>query len=171
MNYFVSMKTILLGAACLALAACGSKDPAVPETPAVAANIEAPAAPAAPDTSTPIESDFSRDDFSPKLATWVGLKLGMDSNEVETIARERFGETIEGEGGMSVSYDRIYQTRGRTIFIVTQEGALDDSIKAQQLYAEFIPDSPMTNKLEYFGLRQKCQRGENKVEWTTELCP
>lgn len=169
MKYFASVKTILLGAACLALVACGSKEPIVPETPVVTANIEAPAAPAAPSAKT--ASDFSREDFSPKFAAWVGLKLGMDSNEVETIARERFGETIEGEGGMIVSYDRIYQTRGRTIFIVTQEGALDDSINAQQLYAEFIPDSPMTNKLEYFGLRQKCQRGENKGEWTTELCP
>ena len=160
------MKHILIGVSCLAFTACGGKESMPPDAPKMPANVEAPAAP-----SVKAASDFSRDDFNPKFAAWVGLELGMDSDEVEKIARERFGETIIGEGGMTVSYDRIYQTRGRTILIVTQEGALDDAVNGQQLYAEFIPDTPMTNKLEYFGLRQKCQRGKNKGEWTTKLCP
>lgn len=116
-------------------------------------------------------SDLTREDFNSGFAAWVGLKPGMDSDDAMAIIEERFGETIEGEGGLTVDIQTLYRPKGLTVILATQEGALDDSIYAQQLYAEFEPVSPVANKLVFYGLRQKCQRGENTTEWTTQRCP
>ncbi|WP_017930286.1 hypothetical protein [Robiginitomaculum antarcticum] len=155
----------VIGAAAF-LAACGSQEPQVPEAPVKPGTIQAPATP-----SVSNSAELSRDDFNPKFASWLELELGMDIDTAEPIIRERFGDDIQEEGQLSFTIERIYSANGRTVILATQEGALDDSISAQQLYAEFIPDSPLTNKLEFFGLRHKCRRGDNPGQWTTQLCP
>jgi len=58
--------------------------------------------------------------------------------------------------------------------LFARNNILDDAVFAEEIYAVFAGpgDAEKFNqKLAAYGLRLKCRRGENAMEWTTELCP
>ena len=111
--------------------------------------------------------DFTRDLFNE--APIEGLTPGMDVDVAEPILRESFLSGGEDAGDGEVA--RLYATDGRTILLATRFGLADDSIDSLQLYAEFVPISPLQTSLEFTGVRQKCARGADTDSWTTQPCP
>lgn len=142
---------------------------------------EAPAAPSAdmrasdivtpPIPKTPDYADLTLDDFSADLARSVGIAPGDDMDMVKDQIRLFLAGEGDGSNAAAASFQNVYRSDGRTIFFATQDNMGDDSVKAQQIMAVFIPVSVDAAKLEGYGARIKCWRGENKDQWQTDLCP
>ncbi len=112
-----------------------------------------------------VESPYAQSDFNPQFAAWTSVKVGMDSDAAEKILRDRLGETVEGPGGLIVTYD-VKVKDGSGYIVGTQEGALDSTISAQQVYI-----SVRDNVVDFRGLRHKCQAGPSAGKWTAVKCP
>ena len=164
----------LIVAAALFLAACSDAADlpvAAPGNDIVAGDAEGVELPAT------LESDelysIEQDAFSADLFNISTITLGMDSDDVEPILQEWADAVTEGEGSRnsSSSVRTSYREGGRTVILATREGLLDDSVAGEQVFAEFTPVGPLSNNLDFVGLRIKCARGANAGEWQTELCP
>ena len=119
---------------------------------------------ASPDTDIfGIEKDSYRADFFREDS----ISLGMDSDDVEPLL-QAWLDTADVE---TTSLRTSFREDGRTVLIATREGLKDDAVSAEQVYAEFTPIGPLSNNLDFIGLRQRCSRGARAGEWTTELCP
>ena len=61
-----------------------------------------------------------------------------------------------------------------SVMLFARNNLPDDSVFAEEVYAVFSGPGE-TNKfnqtLAAYGLRIKCRRGDNKMEWTTTRCP
>jgi len=106
--------------------------------------------------------------YSEGLAKFVGLKNGEES----WVAIDKMRLYFAPEDG-----ETILQTKTSTfdrpdgsVMIYTVSGLKDDSVKAQELFMIFQGPKG-TQKLAAYGLKQKCQRGDDTTQWTTEFCP
>ena len=148
----------------LTLAACSNAEPdadtqtAAPETVA-----SAPALPT--DIST-----LTRDDFAATLAPDY-LVANMDSDDAETALQSWLDTLALEEGTPTTSLRKRFDMNGRTVLVASAANLSDDSVSAQQVYAEFTPIGPLTNGLDFAGLRVKCARGANTTDWQLEPCP
>ena len=134
---------------------------AVEPAPVAAADV---ALDTSPDTDIyGIEKDSYRADFFREDS----ISLGMDSDDVEPLL-QAWLDTADVE---TTSLRTSFREDGRTVLIATREGLKDDAVSAEQVYAEFTPIGPLSNNLDFIGLRQRCSRGARAGEWTTELCP
>lgn len=112
-----------------------------------------------------VKSPYAQSDFNPQFAAWTSVTVGMDADAAEKILRERLGKTIEGPGGLIVNYD-VKVKNGSGYIVGTQEGALDSTISAQQVYI-----SVRDNAVDFRGLRHKCKNGPSADSWTAVKCP
>lgn len=161
--------------AILALSACKDKDAAVPTPPqppsAPSADMRASDIVTPPIPKTPDYADLTLDDFSAGLARSVGIKPGDDMDMVKDQIRLFLAGEGDGSNAAAASFQNVYRSDGRTIFFATQDNLGDDSVKAQQIMAVFIPVSIDAAKLEGYGARIKCWRGEQIDQWQTTVCP
>ena len=158
--------------AVFALSACGDKEASAPEAPAVPAApaTTAPKAPAAPKAPESI-SDLSLDEFSQDLAGFVGIKAGDEMEMVKDQIRLYMAGEGDGSNAQAASFQTHYRTDGRTLFVATQNDLRDDSVSAQQVMVVFIPKTMSKSIVEGYGLRVKCQRGDNTDQWQVTSCP
>ena len=154
--------------ATLLLAACSDADtdPAAPEPPAPA--ITAPTPPAVPNPGDIIS--LTRDDFAAALAPDY-LAANMDSDDAETALQSWLDAADAEEGNTATSLRKRFEADGRTVLIATASGLADDSVAAQQIYAEFTPIGPLSNALDFAGARLRCARGADTTDWQMEPCP
>lgn len=116
-------------------------------------------------------SDIDFGSYSRDLAKFVKLEIGepMASAESKTLAY--FTPKASGEGNVQFEMDKLQGYIGGQAFIATIDGLVDDSVKAEQLYAIGKKQVDENYTLVDYGMRVKCWRGENPNEWGTDLCP
>ena len=158
----------VLFCATLLLAACGDAADmpvAAPGNDIVAGDAEDVVAPDVTDDTDifGIEKESFRADFFREES----ITLGMDSDDVEPLLQA----WLDNADVETTSLRTSFRDDGRTVLIATREGLKDDAVSAEQVYAEFTPVGPLSNHLDFIGLRQRCSRGTNAGEWSTEACP
>jgi len=154
------------------LALRGTAEPVAPKTPETV-ELEPPLKPPAlykPAIQGVEDIDFSA--YSQDLANRTGLKLG--ESRLDAIDKMRLyvsptaGATIVNSTSSTFDFD------DGSVMLFAWNDMPDDSVFAEEVYVVFSGPGG-TNKfnqvLAAFGLRVKCRRGDNAMEWTTELCP
>ena len=154
------------------LAGCKDKSADIPNTPDVPSvpAATAPKAPAAPKAPESI-SDLTLNEFSQDMASFVGIKAGDEMEAVKDQIRLYMAGDGDGSNAQAASFQTHYRTDGRTLFVATQMGLRDDSVSAQQVMVVFIPKTMSKSIVEGYGLRVKCQRGDNTDQWQVKPCP
>jgi len=111
--------------------------------------------------------DIDFTSYSEDLAKSIGLEAGEDRwasiDKMRLYFAPEDGTTI-----LNTKTSKFDRPDG-SVLIYTVSGLKDDSIKAQELFMIFAGDKD-AETLGAFGLKQKCYRGENTNEWTTEHC-
>jgi len=109
-------------------------------------------------------SERNMADFSKELANAIGLSFGLDRDTAEAEIRTYFGTTASS-GAIPIFNTKVLAD-GEFELLATRNGLSDDSVKAEQLLAQFS-DGVLID----YGMRVKCYRAANADEWTMELCP
>jgi len=118
------------------------------------------------DSITLEDIDFSS--YSEELAKFVGLENGEESWAAVDKMRLYFAPE-DGETILQTKTSTFDRPDG-SVMIYTVSGLRDDSVKAQELFMIFSGEKG-AQVLAAHGLKNKCQRGRNTEQWTTELCP
>lgn len=154
-NYFI------ISTVCLALVACGAKEPAAPNAPETSGKVAAPKAVSF--------ADLTPTNFRPTLLQNSGLRNGMTMDEAKAKIDAVFGEPPV-EGKYSRSEEVIYKSGGLTHIFMTHEGLADDSLQGQQVILVFKPVTPERAELINYGMRLKCWRGPDAGTWQKAIC-
>jgi len=167
-------RTISIITAALFVAACGqpteqsvAAPPAPPET---ASRVVLPDAPLMLPAGSLEDIDFS--DYSQELARFVDLEMG--ESRLDSIDKIRLYFAPEPGTNMVNMTSSTFERDDGAVMLFARNNIPDDSIFAEEVYAVFSGpgDAEKFNqKLAAYGLRLKCRRGDNAMEWTTELCP
>lgn len=162
----------------LVLTACSEqpKTPAVPDVPQPLGSVEAPAAPQSASQILRI-ADIDFPSYSRGLADGVELELG-ESMATATPKLESFfspqGGSVEDAGDNSRKKTETefstFGAQGGKVTLVERVNIKDDSVKAEQFYAIFKVKGEGFILADY-GMKVKCYRGENTLNWQTALCP
>ena len=160
----------------LFLTACSQQ----PETPAA---VDAPLplgtleAPATPDSATGIMriADIDFASYSRSLAKTVGLEIGEPMSTVTPKIETYFSPQGGGSEGDSLREKTetefsTFGAQGGKVTLVERVNVKDDSVKAEQFYAIFKAKGEGFILADY-GMKVKCYRGENTLNWQTALCP
>ena len=115
--------------------------------------------------------DIQFSDYSIELAAFVGLEMG--ETRLDSIDKIRLYFAPEPGTNMVNMTSSTFEREDGSVMLFARNNIPDDAVFSQEVYAVF--SGPKTNKfnqkLAAYGLRLKCRRGENAMEWTTELCP
>lgn len=114
--------------------------------------------------------DFSA--YSQDLAQFVGLEMG--ETRLDSIDKIRLYFAPEPGTNMVNMTSSTFERDDGSVMLFARNNIPDDAVFAQEVYAVFSGpgDAEKFNqKLAAYGLRLKCRRGDNAMEWTTELCP
>ena len=153
---------MLLGSA-LGLMACGQEVTTTQSSAKISATPKTPN-PQTPNPQTLEDIDFSS--YSEDLAKFVGLQNG----EPKWAAVDKMRLYFAPEDGETILHTKTstFDRPDGSVMIYTVSGLIDDSVKAQEIFMIFSGEDAQS--LGAYGLKQKCQRGENTNEWTTQLC-
>lgn len=162
----------ILGAAFLV--GCAAEDTpetiTLPETPVVSDAVQPPVAPKTLPAGSLEDIDFSA--YSQDLAVPVGLRMG--ENRLDAIDKIRLYFAPEPGTNMVNMTSSTFERDDGSVMLFARNNLPDDSVFAQEIYAVFSGpgDADKFNQsLAAYGLRLKCRRGDNAMEWTTDLCP
>ena len=112
--------------------------------------------------------DIKFDSYSEDLAKFIGLETGEQSWSAIDKMRLYFAPE-DGTTILSTKTSTFDRPDG-SVMVYTVSGIQDDSVKAQELFMIF--SGPKNAQiLAAYGLKQKCQRGDNTTQWQTKLCP
>ena len=112
--------------------------------------------------------DIKFDSYSEALAKFIGLETGEQSWSAIDKMRLYFAPE-DGTTILSTKTSTFDRPDG-SVMVYTVSGIQDDSVKAQELFMIF--SGPKNAQiLAAYGLKQKCQRGDNTTQWQTKLCP
>lgn len=178
-----SLLVLVLGAALIVLSAC-SQQPGTPDAPQPSGSLEAPKAPEvpkAPDSATNIMriQDIDFGSYSRDLAKWVKLDLGENMAVAMPKIEEHFAPrsgTVEENPNVKQIAEKTqtefstFGAEGGKVTLVERINIKDDSVKAEQFYAIFKGKDDDFMLVDY-GLKIKCQRGDNTQHWQTTVCP
>jgi len=152
------------------LVACGGNETKTVETPEVpkvsestnyGSGTEAPEAPSYELKSADLTG------YSYDISKYTGIDVG----EPMDVAVEKIQKYLTPDGeNVSVTWETQDKGHGIKIFSGLATNLADDSVKDQEIKAIFKKDDDEFWLIEHGG-RIKCWRGENKDQWTTELCP
>lgn len=153
------------------LTVTGIVDPTITES-LPEAHSSAPEAPAVPTLPAGTVNDIDFKAYSQDLAKHIGLEQG--ETRLDSIDKIRLYFAPEpGTNMVNLSSSTVERDDG-SVMLFARHDLPDNSVFAEEVYAVFSGPGE-TNKfnqsLEAYGLRLKCRRGDNKMEWTTELCP
>jgi len=165
-----SFKVIAPAVLAYALASCGQSTDAPTSPPQIEAENTPPAPPLFEPTGNLEDIQFS--DYSIELAASVGLEMG--ETRLDSIDKIRLYFAPEPGTSMVNMTSSTFERDDGSVLLFARNNIPDDSAFAEEIYAVFAGpgDAEKFNqKLAAYGLRLKCRRGENAMEWTTELCP
>lgn len=169
-----SLKTIMVLATALVSTSCGQPTEdtvTLPPTPPVTGTkVQPPETPQTLPAGRLEDIDFNA--YSIELAQRVDLK--MDENRLDSIDKIRLYFAPEPGTNMVNMTSSTFERDDGSVMLFARNNIPDDAIFAEEVYAVFSGpgDAEKFNqKLAAYGLRLKCRRGDNAMEWTTDLCP
>lgn len=142
----------------------------LPHTPASTETVVPPTPPQTLPAASIEDIDFSS--YSQDLAAPFGLVMG--ETRLDSIDKIRLYFSPEPGTNMVNLTSSTFERDDGSVMLFARNNLPDDAVFAQEIYAVFSGpgDAEKFNqKLAAYGLRLKCRRGENAMEWTTELCP
>ena len=116
--------------------------------------------------------DIDFDAYSQDLAGGVGLQLG--ENRLDSIDKIRLYFAPEPGVNIVNMTSSSFERNDGSVLLFARNNIPDDAIFAEEVYAVFSGPGDaqkFEQKLAAYGLRLKCRRGDNAMEWTTNLCP
>ena len=156
------LPTYILAAALLS--ACQAAEKSAASLPDV------PAAPQTPPAGTVDDIDLTA--YSKDLANHLGLVEG--ETRLDSIDKIRLYFAPEPGTNMVNLTSSTFEQDDGSVMLFARNNLPDDSVFAEEVYAAFSGPGE-TNKfnqsLTAYGLRIKCRRGDNAMQWTTKLCP
>lgn len=141
-----------------------------PVVPTVSGAVQPPVVPKTLPAGRIEDIDFGA--YSPELASSIDLRMG--ENRLDTIDKIRLYFAPEPGTNMVSMTSSTFERDDGSVLIFARNNIPDDAIFAEEVYAVFSGpgDAQKFNqKLAAYGLRLKCRRGKNAMEWTTTLCP
>jgi len=163
-------KIIVLTVLACVLASCGQSTDAPTSPPQTEAENTPPVPPLFEPTGNLEDIQFS--DYSIELAASVGLEMG--ETRLDSIDKIRLYFAPEPGTSMVNMTSSTFERDDGAVLLFARNNILDDAVFAEEIYAVFAGPGEaekFNQKLAAYGLRLKCRRGENAMEWTTELCP
>ncbi len=115
--------------------------------------------------------DIDFESYSTELASHIGLKQG--EIRLDAIDKMRLYFAPEPGTNMVNLTSSTFERDDGSVMIFARNNLPDDSVFAEEVYAVFSGPGGVNKfdqTLATYGLRMKCRRGENAMEWTTELC-
>lgn len=156
------------------LSACGqATEEAVtlpPTPPQISVEVAPPETPATLPAALLEDIDFGS--YSTELASAFGLTMG--ETRLDSIDKIRLYFAPEPGTNMVNMTSSTFERDDGSVMLFARNNLPDDSVFAQEIYAVFSGPgdaNKFNQKLAAYGLRLKCRRGENAMEWTTKLCP
>lgn len=142
----------------------------LPMPPQTSGEVTPPDTPATLPAASLEDIDFGS--YSTELASGFGLTMG--ETRLDSIDKIRLYFAPEPGTNMVNMTSSTFERDDGSVMLFARNNLPDDSVFAQEIYTVFSGpgDADKFNqKLAAYGLRLKCRRGENAMEWTTELCP
>jgi hypothetical protein len=156
------------------LSACGQATEETvtlpPTPPQTSTEVIPPETPATLPAASIEDIDFGS--YSQDIAAPFGLVMG--ETRLDSIDKIRLYFSPEPGTNMVNMTSSTFERDDGSVMLFARNNLPDDAVFAQEIYAVFSGpgDAEKFNqKLAAYGLRLKCRRGENAMEWTTELCP
>jgi hypothetical protein len=158
----------------LLVSACGQSADDTLTLPPTAPEILAENTPPTPPQTLPAGSleDIQFSDYSIELAGGIDLKMG--ETRLDSIDKIRLYFAPEPGTNMVNMTSSTFERDDGSVMLFARNNIPDDALFAEEVYAVFAGpgDAEKFNqKLAAYGLRLKCRRGDNAMEWTTTLCP
>ena len=165
--------TCFILALCL-LSACQATDSVEPaeKTSALKAEVIAPQSPAAPLIPAGGVEDIDFNAYSKALAAPFGLVLG--ETRLDAIDKIRLHFAPEPGVNMVNLTSSTFELDDGSVMLFARHDKPDDFVFAEEIFAIFSGSgkaNKFNQELAAFGLRVKCRRGDNAMEWTTDSCP
>jgi len=155
------------------LSACSAPEgPAEVSAPPISSAKSEAASPSTPSLPAGSLEDIDFNAYSMDIASRFGLRMG--ESRIETIDKIRLYFAPEKGNEITNLTSATFERDDGAVLLFSKRNIADDAIFAEEIYAVFSGpggDAKFNQKLAAFGLRIKCRRGENAMEWTTELCP
>ena len=169
-----SIQIIALAAIGLMLSACGQPAEESITPPPTPMQVEAENTPPTPPQTLPAGSleDIQFSDYSIELAGGIDLQMG--ETRLDSIDKIRLYFAPEPGTNMVNMTSSTFERDDGSVMLFARNNIPDDALFAEEVYAVFAGpgDAEKFNqKLAAYGLRLKCRRGDNAMEWTTDLCP
>ena len=143
------------------------------ESPDQAASAETVQPPAIPQTLPAGRlEDIDFDAYSADLAR--NLDLIMGESRLDSIDKIRLYFAPEPGTNMVNMTSSTFEREDGSVMLFARNNIPDDAVFSEEVYAVFSGPGnaeKFNQKLAAYGLRLKCRRGDNAMEWTTELCP
>jgi len=166
-------KALTLFIAAVLLSACQPPEkPDAPTVPDVPRAPDAGSTPAVPMLPAGTVNDIDFEAYSAELASIFDLQLG--ETRLDSIDKIRLYFSPEPGTNMVNLTSSTFELDDGAVMLFARHDLPDDSVFSQEIYAVFSGPgeaNKFNQTLEAYGLRLKCRRGENAMEWTTELCP
>ena len=144
--------------------------PSAPAMPTVSAEAQPPATPQTLPAGSLEDIDFSA--YSQELARFIDLEMG--ENRLDAIDKIRLYFAPEPGTNMVNMTSSTFERDDGSVMLFARNNIPDDAVFSEEVYAVFSGPGnaeKFNQKLAAYGLRLKCRRGENAMDWTTELCP
>jgi len=169
------MRAVFAIIAGLALTACGPdrvEAPSAPAAPNTASDTvsgkasELPPPPSVPDPADVPDriQDIDFTSYSRDMARFIGLEVSENKGSAKDKIQSYFQPEKGAEGNAEYNFVELGGV-GATVMIASATGLADDSLKAQELFAVFKDDT-----LVDYGMKIKCWRGETPDLWQTTPC-
>lgn len=177
---------LIISAALVGLAACQAETPET-STPVPIENVvgkslggssvgsnppSAPTPPATPKLPAGTVDDIDFTAYSKELAQSVALIDG--ESRLDAIDKIRLYFAPEPGTNMVNLTSSTFEMDDGSVMLFARNNLPDDSVFAEEVYAVFSgpgETKKFNQTLAAYGLRIKCRRGDNKMEWTTVRCP
>jgi len=162
------MRVLPLIIGTLLLAACKLPTPPATKVPETSTDVQPPAAPNMQGAKV---DDIDFNSYSQDLANHLGLDLG--ETRLDAIDKIRLYFSPEPGTNLVNLTSSTFELDDGSVMLFARNDLPDDSVFAEEIYAIFSGPgeaNKFNQTLAAFGLRVKCRRGENAMEWTTELC-
>jgi len=155
------------------ITACQQASEKVPEPalPAVKTESVAPI-PQSQNLPTGKVEDIDFASYAEHLASPIDLELG--DSRLDAIDKIRLYFAPEPGTNLVNLTSSTFELDDGSVMLFARNDLPDDSVFAEEVYAVFSGSggvNKFNQELAAFGLRVKCRRGDNAMEWTTELCP
>ena len=167
------MRALTLFLSTALLLGCKAADapdtPKAPSAPAVAGEAQLPLPPQTLPAGRLEDIDFNA--YTTELASGIGLQMG--ENRLDSIDKIRLYFSPEPGTNMVNMTSSTFEREDGSVMLFARNNIPDDAVFSEEVYAVFSGPKidKFNQKLAAYGLRLKCRRGDNAMEWTTNLCP